>query len=89
MLFVVCGIEGLLGDNVILGSELIELRIVESCGRVLNSSHSIGNADLLVGILLKDCSLESKFALQLGWLGVESIIKVHLFAKVAVFPKTK
>ncbi len=89
MLFVICGIERFLGDDVILGSELIELGIVKGRGRVLNSGHSIGNTDLLVRILLEDGSLESKFALQLGWLGVESIVKVHLFAKVAVFPKAK
>ena len=60
--------------------------VLESLLGVLDLSHSLLDALLLIGLFFEHGSLDVKFALKLGGLGVEPVVEGHPFAQVGVLP---
>ena len=87
MFLVVGRIDGLLGDDVILRSQHVELRVVENLLGIGQLSHALLGALGLVRPLFEHESLLAELALKLGRLVVEVVIEGHLLAQVAVLPK--
>ena len=89
MLGVVGSVELLLGNNVILGSQLVELSVFELFVGVLHRNESLLRRRDFVCLLLEHESFLGKLALELGLLRIEPVVEGHLFAKVGVLPKAE
>ena len=76
----------LLGNNVILGSEHVELGVLEDLIGVLDLGLPLLDRLLDIHLLSKHLCLHVDLALELGWLRVEPIIEGHFLAHVAVLP---
>ena len=89
MLFVVGGVDILLGDAVSLGSEHVKLGVPEGLLGVLHLSHSLLDRLLLVGLFAEHRGFQGELPLQLSRLGVEAVVVCHLLAEVSVFPEAQ
>ena len=89
VLVVIRCIDFLLCDDVVLRSKSIELIVSEDLVWVLKLGQSFLDTLFLVFLLCEYLSFDLKLFLQIGGLGVESIVVSHSLAKVASLPQTK
>ena len=83
---VIWSLESFLGNNIVLGSQHVELRVLESLLGVFYLGHPIFHRFLRVGLLLEHSGLKRELSLQLGRLRVQSVVHKHLFPESAVLP---
>ena len=86
MLLVVRRIDLLLGNDVTLGSEHLELGVLKHLVGIGKLRHALLDGLLPVRLLLEHHGLLAELALELRRLGVEPIVEGHLLAQVAVLP---
>ena len=87
MFCVIWSVRIILGENIVLRSQHVELRVLESLVGVLYLSQPLFQRFLLVSLLLEDGSLSLEFPLQLSRLGVQPVVHEHLFSEGAVLPE--
>ena len=88
MLLVIVGFELLLGNDVVLWSQHVELRVLEHFVGIFCLSLSLLDSWLLESRLFEVHGLSVKLALQFSGLGVEPIVESQSLAEGAILPKT-
>ena len=89
MLLVIVRIELLLGQDMVLRCQHVELGVLKDLARVLDFRLSFLDRFLNVTTLLEDSGFLGKFALEFGWLRVEPIVEGHFLAQVGVLPEAE